>query len=241
MTKYETVLANVSSMIARMKPGDRLPTEQQLSREYAVSAMTVRRALQTLIDAKRIIGIRGSGTFVAEPMAAKRMVLTSFTDSMREAGMTAHADVLTASIERADQDASEQLGVDVGEQAYRIFRPRYGDNTPLCLDRSVLRASSFPGLLGHDLSSSLYSILQKSYRIVLSRAQSRITAVLPSADDAELLTVTPEMPCIRVRSRSLTDDGAVVESTESLYRGDRYELIVEPDSSPKGSTPTLGR
>lgn len=236
MTKYETVLTHVSSRIAQMQPGDRLPTEQQLSREYGVSAMTIRRALQTLIDAKRIIGIRGNGTFVAEPSASKRMVLTSFTDSMREAGMTARADVLSASIERASQAASEQLGVEVGEQIFRIFRLRYGDNTPLCLDRSVLRASSFPGLLGHDLTGSLYGILQKSYRIVLSRAQSKITAVLPTADDASLLTIDQGIPCMRVLSRSLTDDGAVVESTESLYRGDRYELIVEPDSSPKGST-----
>lgn len=236
MTKYEIVLKNISSRIAQMKPGDRLPTEQQLSREYDVSAMTVRRALQSLIDAKRIVGIRGNGTFVAEPTATKRMVMTSFTDSMREAGMTARADVLSASIERADESAAEQLEVNVGEQIFRIFRLRYGDDVPLCLDRSILRASSFPGLLGHDLTGSLYGILQKSYRIVLSRAQSRIAAVTPSMHDASLLTIRPDVPCIRVRSRSLTDDGTIAESTESLYRGDLYELIVEPDASPKGST-----
>jgi GntR family transcriptional regulator len=234
LAKYEVVLKDLSQTIATMSPGERLPSEQQLATTYGVSGMTVRRALQVLIEAKRIVGIRGRGTFVAQPTITKRMVITSFTESMKAAGMTARAEVLAASLEPATDAVAKLLEIPQPEQVITLSRLRYGDDTPLCLDRSALRAANFPGLLGRDLTGSLYEVLRKQYGIQLSRAESRVSAVLPNADEARLLRITPAMPCIRVVSRSMSDDGSVAESTTSVYRGDLYELVIEPESAPRG-------
>ena len=235
--KYEEILKELSVTIAQMSPGDKLPSEQQLADQYSVSGMTVRRALQVLTSAKRIVGIRGKGTFVAQPTVTKRMVLTSFTDSMKAAGMAPRTDVLSASLELATPDVTALLGMPNGEQVLKLTRLRYGDDTPLCIDRTALRASNFPGLLGSDLTGSLYELMLKRYGIKLSRAESRISAVLPTADEATLLRIPESMPCIRVASRSLTDDENIAESTVSLYRGDLYELFIEPESSPRYGGP----
>lgn len=48
----------------RWKPGDRIPTERALSSDYGVARNTIRRALQQLEDAGRIIRHVGRGTFV---------------------------------------------------------------------------------------------------------------------------------------------------------------------------------
>jgi len=61
--KYEVVLKELSAAIAEMRPGDQLPTEQQLAEQFGVSNMTVRRALEVHSKTKRIVGIRGRGTF----------------------------------------------------------------------------------------------------------------------------------------------------------------------------------
>lgn len=238
VAKYREILQDLSQTIATMSPGDRLPSEQQLSVVYGVSGMTVRRALQALSDANRTVGIRGKGTFVARPSVTKRMVLTSFTESMQSAGMTARAEVLFAALEGGDSGAAARLKIPEGEQVFRLIRLRFGDEIPLCIDVSTLRASRFPGLLGHELTGSLYEILRNQYQTEFFRAQSQISAVLANPEQTRLLHMPPGTPCLRVRSRSMTEGGEVAESTESLYRGDLYELLVEPESSPKGTTRT---
>lgn len=224
--KYEIVLQELSATISEMSPGDQLPTEQQLAEQFGVSSMTVRRALEMLTKAKRIVGIRGKGTFVARPAVTKRMTLASFTDSMRAAGSVARAEVLAASMGRADGETAEWFGE--ASSVYHLERLRFGDEIPLCIDRSALPADIFPGLLGEDLSGSLYEILMRKYGAGLSRAEARVSAVLPSADDADLLNIDPQVPCIRVISRGSTSDGVLAEVTTSLYRGDVYELLIEP-------------
>nr|WSY56252.1 GntR family transcriptional regulator [Streptomyces sp. NBC_00886] len=228
--KYEAVLQDLSQRIATMAPGDRLPSEQQLAETYAVSGMTVRRALQVLIEAKRIVGIRGRGTFVAQPTVSKRLTLASFTESMRAAGMTARTEVISAGLARASKDVAERLNIDEKEQVVTLTRLRFGDETPLCLEHSVLRASSFPGILGLNLEGSLYELLRKRYSVELSRAELRLSAVLPSAREAELLAIDTTVPCIKARSRGMLGNGTTVEDTTSIYRGDRYELIVDSET-----------
>lgn len=232
--KYEEVLKDLSRTISAMRAGERLPSEQELAKSYGVSGMTVRRALQVLIEAKRVVGIRGRGTFVSQPTVTKRMMMASFTDSMKAAGMIAGADVLSASLQPADEAIAADLDMPAGDQVITLARLRYGDDTPLCIDRTTLRAASFPGLLGEDLTGSLYEVLRTKYGIELTRAESRVSAVLPTQEEAQLLNIALSQPCIRVIARSMTEDGLVAERTISVYRGDRYELYIAPatESSP---------
>lgn len=229
--KYELVMKELSAEIAEMRAGDQLPTEQQLAARFNVSSMTVRRALEALTNAKRIVGIRGKGTFVAEPALTKRMTLASFTESMRAAGRTARAEVLSAGIAPATQEVAEDLHLAPTASVYTVERLRFGDDTPLSIDRSLLPAESFPNLLGNDLTGSLYEILRRRYDVQLTRASSRVAAVLPSPREAELLGITVHQPCLRVVARGSLADGRVVEITRSIYRGDLYELLIEPDES----------
>jgi GntR family transcriptional regulator len=226
--KYKVVLQELSATIAEMRPGDQLPTEHQLAEQFGVSNMTVRRALEVLSNTKRIVGIRGRGTFVAQPAVTKRMTLSSFTDSMRAAGRTARAEVLSASMVRSDPETATQFDLADAAIIFRIERLRFGDDTPLCIDRSILPAELFPGLLGNDLSGSLYEILMRRYAVSLSRSESRISAVTPSSDDARLLGIGTGVPCLQVATRGSTTSGTTAEITTSLYRGDLYELLVEP-------------
>lgn len=54
----------------RWKPGERIPTERALSDHYGVARNTIRRALQHLEDAGRIVRHVGRGTFVEQARRA---------------------------------------------------------------------------------------------------------------------------------------------------------------------------
>jgi GntR family transcriptional regulator len=231
VAKYQVVLGELSRQIDTMQPGDQLPTEETLAERFSVSAMTVRRALQALADAKRTIAVRGRGTFVAPQTVSKRMTLTSFTESMKAAGMQAHTQLISASVSPADEIAAEHLRVDLGVPVYQLRRLRFGDSIPLCLELTYLPARLYPGLLGEDLTGSLYELLHRRYGVILERAESRITAVAPSSEEARLLDVGVAQPCISIRATTMAVEhpDVVMESSESLYRGDRYELLVETE------------
>ena len=67
--KYEIVKNQLLSMIdsGELKPGDRIPSEQELADEFSVSVSTTRKALLDLARDGVICRIKKKGTFVSEP------------------------------------------------------------------------------------------------------------------------------------------------------------------------------
>ncbi|WP_029146233.1 GntR family transcriptional regulator [Microbacterium luticocti] len=225
--KYLRVLRELSARIDTMNPGDPLPSEEELSREFGTSPMTTRRALTILLDAKRIVGIRGKGTFVAQQPMVRSLSLKSFSESMKSVGRTAHSQILELSMSPADAEVAAELEVDEGAQTYLIRRLRFGDDLPIAVDRTRLPAERFPGLLGKDLTGSLYATLSEQYGVAIERATSSVRAVAIGSDEAELLHLPEGTPCLAVRARAQDSEGRMIESTLSLYRGDMYELHVD--------------
>jgi GntR family transcriptional regulator len=69
-----------------LSPGTRLPSEDSLVQEYAVSRTTVRAAIQSLIQRRLVEIQRGKGTFVTLPRITQELTeLTGFVEDM-EAG-----------------------------------------------------------------------------------------------------------------------------------------------------------
>lgn len=79
--RYEQARREVENFIRErgLKPGDRLPSEDDLRREFGWSRMTITRALNELTWEGRLRRIQGSGTYVAEPAASgkPRRILVS--------------------------------------------------------------------------------------------------------------------------------------------------------------------
>ncbi|RZU75508.1 regulatory GntR family protein [Micromonospora kangleipakensis] len=50
-----------------LKPGEKIPTTQNLMKQYSTSSATVRRAVDSMIEAGELVGRQGLGVFVADP------------------------------------------------------------------------------------------------------------------------------------------------------------------------------
>ncbi|MFR5600946.1 MAG: FadR/GntR family transcriptional regulator [Lachnospiraceae bacterium] len=61
----DTILEKLETMISTMKPGERLPTEKELSEEFGVGRSTIRESMKVL-SARRMVVRRNEGTFVAD-------------------------------------------------------------------------------------------------------------------------------------------------------------------------------
>lgn len=225
MHKYEVILRELSTRVAGMEAGARLPTEKKLAAEFDASSMTVRRALQIMIDNGRLRGVPGRGTFVVHPRVTKLLnSASSFTDAMRAAGRTPSSRLLEATIRQADEVEAGWFAVPAGSLVYSITRVRLGDGIPLAYETAVLDAAPFPGLLGSDLEQSLYDFLESTYGVELIRTGLVVAARLPDAEEARELGIDRAAPCLQTTVTSTDGAGKTIERTRSVFRGDMYEV-----------------
>ncbi|HEY4046006.1 MAG TPA: GntR family transcriptional regulator [Acidobacteriaceae bacterium] len=73
--KVEEVLASEIAH-GEFEPGDRLPSEEELSLRFVVSKITIRRAIQNLIQRGVVEIRRGLGTFVLAPKKSLSLTWT---------------------------------------------------------------------------------------------------------------------------------------------------------------------
>jgi GntR family transcriptional regulator len=109
----------------------------------------------------------------------------------------------------------------------RIERLRYADGEPHALEDSWLPAVRFPGLLGLDLTGSLYAVMRDRYGLAPVRAVERLEPVVAEPGPAAVLGVAPGAPLMLVARVAYAADGVPVEFARDLHRGDRSRFVVE--------------
>ncbi|MGC0272575.1 GntR family transcriptional regulator [Pseudactinotalea sp. Z1739] len=224
-TKHEELRDRIFAEVrSTMAPDDMLPTERQLAERFGVSRMTVRQALNGLREDGVLRSVRGVGTFVARPRVSKGPSLTSFSEDLAARGYDPRTELIAAEEIPAPTHIAVDLGISPGTTIYRIERLRLGDGSPMCHEEVCLHAARFPGLLEEDLAQSLYRLLERRYGVRLQRAHQDVRAVNLGERTAQLLDVEPNSAALHVKRVSRDQRGRVVESGQSLCRGDLYDF-----------------
>ena len=102
--------------------GTRIPTEMELCQKYGVSRITVRRAIQDLVEEGVLERLRGHGTYVSVPKhvigqsAACKRGFSSFADE----GTPTSRIVLEKGMVNADASVSSWLGIPLGSKVQRM-------------------------------------------------------------------------------------------------------------------------
>jgi GntR family transcriptional regulator len=213
----------------QLRPGDRLPTEQELAAWLGVSRMTLRHALAELAQrglVTRTVG-RSGGTFVAEPKLVQDLtVLAGFSEQLRKHGLVAGARVLAASEIPASRAAAAALEIEVGEPVYEVRRLRLADGKPILIEHSLFPARHCPGLIESRLDGSLYELLEQKYGQRPYRAKESLEPVTAGVREAESLQVAEGAPLMLVERTAYTQAGVPLEYARDLFRGDRTKVVV---------------
>jgi GntR family transcriptional regulator len=213
----------------QLKPGDRVPSERELTAQFTVSRMTARQALTELETQGYLYRLQGKGTFVATPKLEQPLAgLTSFTEDMRRRGLEPGAQVLTAGEVPADRRVARSLGVAEGAPVFKLERLRLAGGDPMALEASHIPAVYAPGLLDAGaIRGSLYQVLEERYGIRLVRAVQSLEAVAANSYEGEMLHVREGTPLLLLERTSRDTADRPVEFVKSLYRGDRYRFTTE--------------
>lgn len=229
--KYYRIKGDLLRLIGGATPGTGLPTERELAERFQTSRTTVRQALAELAIEGRLERAQGRGTYVAEPKLIQLRQLSSFSEDVRRRGGDAAAVVLSITRTAADAEVARALGLDVGRLVYRVERVRQAGDEPIAIEVAHLRGA-FPRLrveLGRR--GSLYATLAEAYGIDLAAAEDAIETTMATPEQAELLGADTGLPMLLICRTAWDRDGAPVEYTRALYRGDRFRFVARFDAT----------
>ncbi len=204
-----------------------LPAEREIANLTGLSRVTVRRAMQDLVDRGIIIQRQGSGSFVSDgtPKVEQSLSrLTSFTEDMVRRGLRSSSEWLERGVHVPSPEEVMALALSSGEAVSRIARLRRANDKPMAIERASLPTDILPDPL--VVETSLYEVLESSGNRPV-RALQRISAINLEDEDANLLGVSPGAAGLRIERTSYLPNRRVVEFTRSIYRGDAYDFVAE--------------
>ncbi len=232
-TKQQQLRADLEHRLHDLAPGDLLPAERVLAQELGVARMTLRRAVDTLVADGLLVRRPGSGTFVAgrAPGADKlsqRLAATSFSDEMRARGLQPGSRTVSSRVAPAGVLLSAVLEVPTQTEVLHVRRLRLADDEPMAVEDLHVPATVAPGLTGEDLDgASFYDLLDHRYATPVVGGTQTVEPALAGADEADLLGIDAGAPVFLFERTSRVADGHVAEFVRSVYRGDRYRLVVD--------------
>jgi GntR family transcriptional regulator len=211
----------------KLKPGELLPSEQEISARLGVSRMTARQALKSLCSRGLAYSQRGKGTFVSRMKLEKNFrQLLSFSEEMNSRGSQPRSKVLAFKRIQPEGDVAEALHLDPAEEVIFLKRVRMADSAPLCIEATHLPARLCPDLLERfEPSGSLYRALAEHYGLQIHAADEVAEASVASSEEAKLLRFRTKSPVFRFTRTAYVHDGQPVEFVKSTYRGDRCKVV----------------
>ncbi|HVI98141.1 MAG TPA: GntR family transcriptional regulator [Sphingomonas sp.] len=208
-------------------PDEALPPERDLAEAYGVSRVTVRKALDGLVDARLLTRRQGAGTFVAARVEKNFATISSFTEDMLSRGRVPRSEWLSRSEGTVTPEEAMALGLSPGSPVYRFTRIRYADHQSMALEHATIPARVLAS--PDEVADSLYKALGDNRPV---RVLQRLRAVLFTPEQAELLGIEPGSAGLEIERRSFAQDGRTVEFTRSYYRGDAYDFVAELSVGP---------
>ncbi|KWT73942.1 MULTISPECIES: GntR family transcriptional regulator [unclassified Variovorax] len=229
------------------KPGDEIPTLEQLVDEFAVARVTVRQAIQILVEEGLLSSQRGRRTCVTFDPASVDAPLFSSTGSMDGEGDGNSYSIKVLSHQEFDQLPTQFAGLGTPAGKYVRIRKIDGLNgTPYTVSDNYVALSlyqRFPS--GSEHTIKLSRLVRDNARPPLTSAIERTSISVATYEDATHLQVAVGSPVAHVMRAFFAPNRQLVYLGVLVYRADRfaverdvsYALAVAPGQADRTSDP----
>ena len=210
------------------RPGQAIPSEQELAARFNVSQGTVRKAIDEMAADNILIRKQGKGTYVASHNDPRQMF--RFLRLVPEEGDLVHPESVPIDCRRAKagQEEASALAIEPGAMIIILRRILKFEKKPIVADEIYLPEEIYPGFNMEMLqlwNSSLYSLFETRFGLRMIRAQERIRAVAADRAAAELLQVEEGAPLLSVERVTYTYGDKPVEWRRGVYSTIGYHYL----------------
>lgn len=231
--RYQEIADELRARALAAPAGSLLPSESELSEEFAASRVTIRRALDLVRDDGLIAARQGFGWYVAgEPVRQSLTRLGTIEAQLADSGMANERRVIEFAFVTPPDRVRDILGTD---SVLRVKRLNLADGEPFAVVTVWC-----PEALGRGLSRDqverqpFYELLDVSLR----GATQTIGADAASVADAELLQIPVGAPVLKCQRVTRSIDGTPVLVSEHVFPAHRTEFVVDIPSAVPSTLPT---
>ncbi|MDM5340325.1 UTRA domain-containing protein [Fictibacillus enclensis] len=213
---YEQLMINIKDEMDKgvYKAGDRIPNEAELCDLYSVSRITVRRAIQELVEEGLLERKQGKGTFVSRKKVARELItVEGFSDFSKQLGVNSSKKVLECKEIKATKQVAEALQIEVGSPVLNLSRLMFIDDMPFTIDIVHYSLIRFPKLMENIFEyESTYDVLKNIYQVNMQKTSSTkiLTAVPASTTEAEYLDCDPGAMLFNIDKTVFDDQGVPI-------------------------------
>ncbi|MEM5787801.1 MAG: GntR family transcriptional regulator [Syntrophobacteraceae bacterium] len=214
----------------------RLPAEDILTEAYGVSRMTVRQAVQELVNEGLLYRKRGVGTFIAPPQVTGQLTeIERFTDEWQMQGKKIKVKTASFHMQIVPSKWAKSLGLPPEKPLICIERHRWADDLPVALDFRYLppELSEFVSPATVEEESIFLTLVRKG-QFTIEKADYEISARKASRHEASFFGISPGHP---VLSRELiiyaSPDRPVITGV-SIYRAELFKYSISVPSRSSG-------
>jgi GntR family histidine utilization transcriptional repressor len=206
-----------------LRPGDRVPSENELVLSSGVSRMTANRALRELTDEGYVERVAGRGTFVSDFRAQSHVrEIQNIADEVEARGHRHSADVVSRARLQARGEVARALHVRPGTPVIHLLVVHRENGTPIQVEDRYVLAEFAPNALTQDYTSTTPSAYLTSIS-PLAEAEQVVRAQMPDKLVRRLLETGADEPVLVVLRRTWANGRAVTFARLS-HPGSRYEL-----------------
>ena len=210
-------------------PGERLPTEQALALRFQVNRHTIRRAIQAMVQRGLLRVEQGRGTFVQEGvidyMIGRR---TRFTENIARNRREAVRVLLAAGEVLPPPPIARLLKVPTRQPFAMLETLSSAGGMPVSLSTGYFPAGRFPDLAAHvEATGSITQALQRCGLADYARATTRVTARMPTAEEARRLKQPVTRPIIQTEAVDVDGDGRPISVSITRFASDRVQLVLD--------------
>jgi len=205
------------------KPGDTIPTEQELMEQYGISRSTTRQAILALVNDGYLHREKSKGTIVSSPTGRMRFVgsLMSFSEEMDNKKIPHYSHILDQQVVPANEVVAEKFKIALGSPVYFLKRVRYLNDRPFLLDEHFIPCNLCPGIEEkYKDNTSLYQLLKVDYHFNLHHGQIEFEPIVPASKEViDLLKVHPTTSLLFVSRMVYSDQDIPLDYFTAIIHG----------------------
>lgn len=233
LPKYHRVYLRLKERLREGDFADGLPGELALMKQFDVSRVTVRKALELLSQEGLVVRQPGRRTRLAgeacppAPGAGAQGRRTSLLDNLVNAALGTRIKVLDVEVAAAAPAVARALSLADGALVQKAVRVRSNRQGPLSHITTYVPATLASHFGRRELGSTPLLVLLEKTGLQLGRAQQFISARLADADIAQALQVPVGSALLAVRRLVFDANERPIQWLHGLYRPDRYEYEIQ--------------
>lgn len=222
---YVQIMEGINKYIKdnNLKGDDLIPSEMVLSKHFKASRVSVRMAINKLVQDNILYKKRGSGTYVKKVDHSR---LIGLTEEMRNKNKTISNIILDFKIISSPKEISEILELNENENIYYIERLRFSDGKPIVLEKSYMPVYLFKDLSIEVLNTSKYEYIEGKKEYKIKRSSQDIFPIISTEELEEKLNLEKNIPILNVRSIGTLENNKKFEYTNHFYNPKEYTYTI---------------